>query len=230
MIERSILYAEDDPVVRENYSLILRSFFEIIHTAADGEEALRTYRRRCPDAILLDINMPRLDGLALAKIIRQEDPMIPIVILTAHSEKERLLDAIPLGLRRYLLKPVKDKEFRKSMLEILNLLDHRRLIALREKGFSWDCKAQELLCRGERIKLSKKERRLLCILSESPGSFIEKERLIVEIWKEENVDASHSGKLAQLIYRLHGKISERYGREVTLIENSYSLGYRLPIS
>ena len=227
MIERSILYAEDDPTVRENYALILRTFFEVIHTASDGEEALRIYHERCPDAMLLDLNLPRMDGLDLARTVRREDPGIPIVILTAHSEKERLLEAIPLGLKRYLLKPVSEKEFRESMLEILKLLDHRRRIVFRERELSWDLGTQELLYREERIKLSKKERRLLALLADRPGSFIEKERLIAEIWEGESVDASHSGKLAQLVYRLHGKLSEQLGREVAPIENSYSLGYRI---
>jgi len=102
----TLLYAEDDQESRENYAYILHTDFDTVYQAADGKEALRLYHEHSPDIVLLDINMPLLDGLGVAEAIRKENQTIPIVMLTGHSDRERLLKAVNLKLSAYLLKPV----------------------------------------------------------------------------------------------------------------------------
>jgi len=100
----SILYAEDEEATRLNYTRYLERIFETVHAVPDGEAALAAYHIYRPDILLLDINMPRRNGLEVAKAIRTQDKTTRIIILTAHLERDKLLFATELGLTKYLPK------------------------------------------------------------------------------------------------------------------------------
>ena len=227
MLKPTILYAEDDQVMRENYALALKHYFGEVYTAKDGEEALALYYSEKPDALMLDINMPRIDGLEVIEAIRKENTDIPIVVLSAHSDREKLLKAIPLGLTRYLVKPAKDESFREAIGMLLGQLKNRGVIAL-GNDLEYDKAHQELVYQNTPVKLSQKEKRLLFLLADDrAGHFISQDLLIADIWFSDEIDETHIGKLSQLIYRLHTKLSERTGEKMLIVENSYALGYRL---
>lgn len=226
MPDPTILYAEDDQVTRENYALVLQQYFHKVHTAKDGKEALALYREKKPDVLLLDINMPYIDGLEILETIRREDKDTPVAILTAHSDKEKLLKAIPLGLTQYLVKPVKDALFRKTVHELIAQVQHKETVGLAD-GFRWDPTHNELTYRYEPVRLSPKETLLIGLLAASLGHYLSHDLLIGEIWYGEEIDASHTYKLTQLVYRLNTKIVTQTGEKTPLIENSYALGYRL---
>ena len=104
-----LLYAEDEHEVRSRTAAFLEGYFQEVIQTGDGEEALSIYETRSPDMILTDIKMPGLNGIELAEAVRQHDTAIPIIMLTAHSDKELLLEAVKLKLEDYLVKPfVKD--------------------------------------------------------------------------------------------------------------------------
>ena len=222
----SILYAEDDRVTRENYALVLKSYFGKVHTAKDGKEALALYRSEKPDALLLDINMPSIDGLEVIDAVRKENSEIPIVVLSAHSDREKLLRAIPLGLTRYLVKPVKDESFREALTVILQQLENKDILTF-GTDLEYDKVHQELIYQNRPVKLSQKENRLLYLLADRAGHFIPQDLLIADIWFDDDIDGTHIGKLSQLIYRLHTKLTEKTGDKVVIVENSYAHGYRL---
>jgi len=226
MHKASILYVEDDTVTRENYALVLQHYFERVYQACDGREALDLYYSIKPDALMLDINMPHIDGLKVVERVRSEDKSIPILILTAYSDKEKLLHAIPLGLTAYLLKPLKDADFKEAIAKVLEHLCVDRSIPLAD-GFVYDKIDSEMLYERKPVKLAKKEKRMLALLAEQPGYFITQKTLIYEIWFDETPDESHAAKLTQLVYRLHMKLSDIKGKKSAVIENSYALGYRL---
>ncbi|BAF73393.1 response regulator transcription factor [Sulfurovum sp. NBC37-1] len=228
MPKLTILYAEDDQVTRENYALVLEQYFRKVYTTKDGKEALVLYYKEKPDVLLLDINMPYIDGLEMVKTIREEDSETPVMILTAHSDKEKLLKAIPLGLTKYLVKPIKDDIFRKTMHELIARIKTKGLIHLKN-SFIWNQGYTELSYQGTLVKLSQKEKLLIGLLTSPVEHFVSQERLIENIWHDEEIDKTHPNKLSQLIYRLHAKLSEKAGRKIVLIENSYALGYRLLI-
>ncbi len=226
MHKASILYAEDDTVTRENYALVLQRYFGTVYQADDGEEALSLYYSKKPDALMLDINMPGMDGLEVVETIRKKNRTIPILILTAHSDREKLFKAIPLGLTAYLLKPLKDADFKEAVGKVLNRLRADESIFL-AGAFVYDKVQRELLYGDKPLKLSKKEKQLLALLSDRPGHFITQDAIISEIWFDEAPDVSHARKLTQLIYRLHMKLAEIQGEKVSIVENSYAFGYRL---
>ena len=99
-----ILIVDDNPVLREGLKSILSqfSFFDIVGEAADGLEALNTAERLLPDLILMDISMPRMDGLTATKEIKKKWPGTKILVFTVHLTPEYLAAASKAGADGYL--------------------------------------------------------------------------------------------------------------------------------
>ena len=113
-----LLYAEDDKEALENTQFLLSEFFTTIETAVDGEIALKKYFDMNPDVIILDVNMPKLSGLEVMAAIRVHDSEIPIILVTAYSENDKLLEAIRQGVSSYIVKPYKMHEFEEAILKV----------------------------------------------------------------------------------------------------------------
>jgi len=226
MSSLTLLYAEDDPQSRKNYAFVLEEYFSEVYLAEDGREALDLYHEKKPDVLLLDISMPFIDGLDVAKFVRTTNKDIPIIMLTAHAEQEKLLTAIPLGLSKYLLKPINDKSLIETVLKVISDIQARNIISIREKLW-WNKINSNLFYNDENIKLTKKEDKLVTLLINSIGVYFTHDTLIIQIWDDEIPDASHDNKLHQLVYRLNKKINAVTNSDTQLIENTYTLGYRI---
>jgi len=101
-----LLYVEDEAIIREQLERLLRRVVKDVITAKNGEEGLSAFKEHSPEIIVTDIKMPQMTGLEMAKEIRKIDKDIPIIITTAHSESEFLLEAIEISVSDFLLKPV----------------------------------------------------------------------------------------------------------------------------
>ena len=110
-----ILFVEDDQVIRENYVTYLKMFFSEVFEAEDGEKAYELYKLKKPDIMIIDINIPKLNGLDLLERIRENDYSTKAIMLTAHSDKSFLLKAVGLKLTRYLVKPVSRKDLKEAL-------------------------------------------------------------------------------------------------------------------
>jgi response regulator NasT len=105
-----ILIAEDETIIRLDLrELLERSGFEVVAEARDGVEAVELARSVQPDIALLDVKMPRLDGIDAARAILDERP-IPIVILTAYGQDELVARAVEAGVFGYLVKPFREQD------------------------------------------------------------------------------------------------------------------------
>ena len=226
MSSLTLLYAEDDPQSRKNYAFVLEEYFSEVYLAEDGREALDLYHEKKPDVLLLDISMPFMNGLDVAKFVRTTNKDIPIIMLTAHAEQEKLLTAIPLGLSKYLLKPINDESLTQAVLKVIKELQNREIIPIREK-LLWNKINANLFYNEENIKLTKKEHKLVAFLVSSLGEYFTHDTLIIQIWDDEIPDSSHDNKLQQLVYRLNKKINTLINSDTPFIENSYALGYRI---
>ena len=167
----SLLYIEDDLDIQEIYLDAIQEEIETIHVASDGEEGYEAYLSLKPDIILLDINMPKLDGLALAKKIRETDSQVKIIITTAHGEQEKLLQAIELYLIKYILKPIDPTILKEALQKAKNeiMLEKKAVVEkniyLLDEITTWDFESEKLYENGVEVKLTKNERRLLKLLS-----------------------------------------------------------------
>jgi len=102
---RRLLVADDDPDIRQVLSDRLTSDGYVVQTAADGREALLAVRSQKFDALIADINMPEVSGLVVLRQVREEQPSLPVIIITAAEARERALAAVQAGAQAYLLKP-----------------------------------------------------------------------------------------------------------------------------
>ena len=101
-----VLYVEDDAEVRQQMSRFLARRVGRLEVAEDGAEGLAAFRAVGHDLVITDIKMPNMDGLEMAAQIKASGNRVPIIVITAHSDKEFLLRAIELGIDRYVTKPV----------------------------------------------------------------------------------------------------------------------------
>jgi AmiR/NasT family two-component response regulator len=105
-----ILIAEDETIIRLDLrDLLERAGFEVCAEARDGEEAVRLARSELPDLAVMDVKMPKLDGIDAARQILHERP-IPIVMLTAYGQEELVSRAVEAGVFGYLVKPFREQD------------------------------------------------------------------------------------------------------------------------
>ena len=104
----SLLYVEDDPVTRETLGKVISTMLPkvLFLTAENGEVGLEMFREHRPDVVLTDIDMPVMNGMSMSREIRALDPGAKIIAATAMGDTRYLLDAIEIGISRYVQKPV----------------------------------------------------------------------------------------------------------------------------
>src|SRR5438552_11648625 len=129
-----VLVAEDETIIRLDLKTLLeRAGFEVCAEARDGEEAVELARTTEPEVAVLDVKMPRLDGIEAARRILEERP-IPIVMLTAYGQEELVSRAVEAGVFGYLVKPFREQD----LLPAIHTAKarHDELAALREEADS----------------------------------------------------------------------------------------------
>jgi len=216
----SILYAEDDDKARESTVKTLSMFFKIVKAVDNGADALKVYENYKPNIVMLDIRMPYVNGLEVAKIIRQTDEITPIILNTSYRENEDLMKAIKLNLADYLIKPFSFEELRLSFVEVLERMNKQGLIWMEiEKGMRYDFSLKSISMGDERVTLTKNEIIILEQLLAAKGSLVSYSRLEDALGFE-----FHSSKasIKNTILRLRKKIGK------DKIVNVQDLGYMLP--
>jgi response regulator NasT len=129
-----VLIAEDETIIRLDLrELLERSGFEVCAEARDGEEAVALARSEQPDVAIMDVKMPKLDGIEAARRILDERP-IPIVMLTAYGQQELVSRAVEAGVFGYLVKPFREQDLLPA-IETARAR-HDELAALREEAES----------------------------------------------------------------------------------------------
>jgi DNA-binding NarL/FixJ family response regulator len=132
-----VLVVDDQALVREGLMTLLEASAEItpVAAAADGLEAVELAARHRPDVVLMDLRMPRLDGVEATRRIRAAQPQLEVVVLTTHADDESIFDALRAGARGYLTKDAGIAEISRAILAAANhqtLLDpivHERLLS-----------------------------------------------------------------------------------------------------
>ena len=216
-----ILYVEDDEIARENGIEYLENYFELIYDASDAIKALQLYEKYKPDIIITDIQMPKLNGLEFVKRIRQKDKKTQVIIITAFSDKDYLLKAIELGLVKYLVKPVREKEFEEALFLCINALekDETNIIQLDEITF-FDTFNKNLISSNEMVKLRAKELNFLELLIKNKNRYVSYEEIENYVW---NDSVMTKDALKTLVKNIKIKISK------DLILNLTNSGYKIDV-
>lgn len=119
-----IVVVDDEPYMRKVVRTLLMSIgVREIHEATDGPAGLELIRSVAPAAVILDWEMPGLDGPSFARMVRSPDtfpyPDVPIVMLTGHGERSRVVEAVKVGVNEFLLKPVSSKALQDRLVSVL---------------------------------------------------------------------------------------------------------------
>jgi two-component system, OmpR family, response regulator VanR len=216
-----ILYVEDDEIARENGIEYLENFFEQIYEASDALIALQLYEKYQPDIIITDIQMPKLNGLEFVKRIRQKDKDTQIIIITAFCDKDYLLKAIELGLVKYLVKPVREKEFEEALFLCVDSLENNQsnIIKLQENTY-FDMFNKNLVIENEIVKLRAKELVFLELLVKNRNRYVSYEEIENYVW---NDSVMTKDALKTLVKNLKTKIPKN------LILNLTNSGYKIDV-
>ena len=220
--DNAILYVEDEPNIQANIVEYLREFFGAVYTADDGAQAIASYEKYHPDVILLDINLPYIDGLSVAKEIRQDNKSVKIIMLTAHTEQEKLLTATELKLTKYLIKPITPKAFKETMQLLANELsqESKRFIPL-SRECQWDKQEEILYLHGEVVTLTAKEYKLLSLLIDKQTELVCYEEIMISLWEDAWEREISLGSVKNQVSLLRKKLPSG------CIDSIYGKGYRL---
>ncbi len=217
----SILIAEDEKQLLNSMVEYLELFFEKVYTAEDGLTAYEIYKKQKPDIIIADIHMPRLDGLSMIEKIRKKDLQTKIIITTAHSEKEKLMQAIELRLVKYLVKPVQSDKLKEILLTLVDELRQKRDRIYLKESFYWDKTKKRLFHDEDEIALKPKEQKVLELLCSRTNQSISAIDIYNYLYEDQPERDFSSDAITSLMKRIRQKLPKE------TIKSSYGIGYIL---
>lgn len=226
-LPRKILVVEDEKEIRDLLAHYLRKEGFSTVLAPDGETAILRARKEKPDLVLLDILLPKADGLEVLRTIRSDDTIgrTPVVMLTAKGDETDRVVGLELGADDYILKPFSPREVVARIKAILR----RTRPATGEPGqdpltcgeLRMDVDRHEVRCQGKPVALTSREFRILQALLSSSGRVLSREAILSKVWGDDThvIDRTvdvHIAKLRQKIPFL-----------VEAIETVKDVGYKL---
>ncbi|EAL1171899.1 butyrate response regulator transcription factor BumR [Campylobacter jejuni] len=216
--ELIILVVEDEVKARESMINILSERFSKVIGAQNGDEGLKKFK---PDLVITDIAMPIMDGLDMAREIKEISDDVPIVVLSAYSEKERLLRSIDIGIDKYLIKPVDIEELFKVLDYLIGEKIEANMLVKISEEYQFNKTKRTLIYSGGEIVLTKKELAFISLLLKQPGALVLHEDIKKNVWIGEHVSDT---AVRTFIKRVRDKVGEDF------IKNVPSLGYKININ
>lgn len=189
---KHILIVDDEPRMRRFVRMNLELEGLQVSEASDGLEALRKVRETLPDLVVLDVEMPQLDGFETLAEIRRTSP-VPVIMLTVRSEEDERIKGLDLGADDYVTKPFSARELVSRINAVLRRIqlsspaERSSRIDVDER-LSVDLDRREVLVGGEPVKLRPTEYRLLQYFVQNPGRMLSHEQLLSKVWGPEYVD------------------------------------------
>lgn len=220
-----IFFCEDE----ESLGMMLKEYLEakgyITDLYTDGEEAVKNFSNREYDICLVDVMMPKKDGFAVVQEIREVNPNIPIVFVTAKDQKEDVLKGFNLGADDYITKPFSMQELEVRIEAILRRVKGRKQESLQfyQLGkFLFDTKKQTLTLGDKVIHLTTKENELLALLCTFANETLERNYALKTIWVDDNYFNARS--MDVYVTKLRKHLKDDPSLE---IKNVHGKGYRL---
>ncbi|MDD2652706.1 MAG: response regulator transcription factor [Sulfurimonas sp.] len=213
--ELKILLVEDEESLARLLKEAIGDSFHSFTIAKDGVEGMELFRKIKPDIVITDIMMPHKTGLEMAREIREVNTNIPIIVLSAFSEKEKLFGAIDAGVSKYFLKPYHAED----ILEYINSITSKiqdRVVKLNE-CFVFNKTTNSLYKNEKYVALTKNEVKFLTLLLESKNKTLDEVSIKESLWGNEASDE----RVRTFIKRLREKTSKN------LVKNIKGFGYQL---
>jgi DNA-binding response OmpR family regulator len=196
-MEPKVLIVEDDPTLLETLEYSLKRQGYVVYTAADGRAALEVARQERPDALVLDVMLPGLDGFEVCRILRRE-MSVPILMLTARADEVDKIVGLEVGADDYLTKPFSMRELVarvKALLRRVRLIREELSVERVESGaadtpdeiltcgdLTIDLTRREVTRQGEVLHLKPKEYDLLVFLARNRGIVLSRDLILERVW------------------------------------------------
>ena len=216
-----LLIVEDEKELLESIAEGLRLSGYAVDTASDGAEAEDLFWSETYDLIVLDINLPKIDGFTLLEEIREEDKQVNVIMLTARTQVADRVKGLDLGANDYLIKPF---HFDELEARIRSLLRRKQVVEdkiIHYKNLSFDTGTKILTVDGDVIKLTAKELGIFEYLILNQGRYISAEELMEHVWDMNVSDVSNAVRVH--MSALRRKIKEALGENI--IRNEIGRGY-----
>lgn len=222
---RDILVAEDNALLAKGICTALKSERYRVRHVADGEAALAAVAERRPDVLVLDIMMPKMDGITVCRTIRRTDAHLPILMLTARGLDSQKVEGLSAGADDYLTKPFSIAE----LLARIAALLRRALLAAPESAadtFAFGAATVDAstltvtASDGTSQRLLPRELGLLKLFAENPGKVFSRDELLDRFW-----GVSYYGTTRTLDQRLM-LLRKKLGSDATRIESVHGVGYK----
>lgn len=226
---RTILVVDDDPHIREVLEFALQAEGYAVVSCGSGEEAVRRFRSDGPDLVVLDINLPGIDGLEVCRRLRALPSAVPILMLTCRDEEVDRVLGLETGADDYVAKPFAKRELLARVKALL------RRVALdtapsaggpryQWRGLALDAGAYRAEWMGAPLRLTPSEFSLLKALLARPEAVLSREELL-DALDPDDLEASDRS-VDTHIKRLRSKLKS-HGPQADPIETVYGMGYRL---
>ena len=212
----SLLYVEDEYEIRHYITSFLKRYCKVVYACDSSEVGLELYKKHKPNILLLDINLGGMSGMELATLVRKRDNKTRILISTAYTDKDFMLQAIELGLTRYLVKPMTNDDLVTALEKCSQELDIQNCIEL-GKNYSYNRTLAQIIHDDTLIPLRHKEVELLELFIAHEGEVLRYDYLEQSIWQDE---AMTRDAIRSQIRNLRKKL------QVDLLENISGLGYK----
>ncbi|CAN5213786.1 response regulator transcription factor [soil metagenome] len=220
-----ILVVDDEPNIREVVGRYLRREGYAVVPAADGEEALRLYRRERPGLVVLDLMLPKVSGIEVCRRIQAEG-RVPLIMLTARGEEEDRIVGLGLGADDYVVKPFSPRELVARVGAVLRRAGEAREAngsVLAFDGLRIDPNTREVTVRGEPATLTAREFDLLYHLASHPRRVFTRDQLMEAVWGY--TFAAETSTVTVHMRRLREKI-EPDSADPRYLQTVWGVGYR----
>jgi len=215
-----VLYVEDDNGIRTNISEILHHLFKETFTAKNAIDAYKLYVDNKPDLIITDIKMPRENGIEFIKKIRKDDSKTRVIIASAHTDLDYMLDAAQLHLVKYIIKPITEDKLMESLDAFIKSHTKNKIFTI-NKNCIFDSSKSIVKHNKIESQLTKKENLFLKLLV-TKNRIITYEEIENQIWDDEFVMTQNALRL--FIKNFRKKLP------TNLVKNVQCIGYKLQLN
>ncbi|MFD1464871.1 response regulator transcription factor [Lapidilactobacillus mulanensis] len=227
-----ILVVDDEPTIRQLITYNLQQAHYAVTEAADGAQALELALNQDFNCIVLDLMLPKIDGIEVTKRLRSADVQTPIIMLTAKQEEADKIIGLELGADDYMTKPFSPRE----LLARIKVIGRRGKLKTATADFpqtvhfgpvSWQLDQHHLVNGEATLSLTKKEYELLKYLVENVGKIVSREQIMASVWQTQESVMSRMVDIQ--ISHLRDKI-EPDPKEAQFLQTVRGFGYRLEVS
>jgi DNA-binding response OmpR family regulator len=179
-----VLLIEDDVRIRQSLARALAGRGHDVDSVASGMDGLEQVIARAPDAVILDLGLPDLDGLEVLKMIRAVS-QVPVIVATARDDEAEIVKALDAGADDYVVKPFSGEQIDARLRAVLRRVAAGPDSSAVEVGdLSIDGRSREAQLGGQSLELTRKEFDLLAYLADHVGDVVSKRELLAEVWRQ----------------------------------------------